>query len=96
MSTRLKVLGGTTKGSENLCRTCRYGQVARGTNNEEYVNCQRFDRSFTFQVAECNQYENKNTPTLYEMEEIAWRVVTKGSRVLGFVDAKEWAKRDEK
>jgi hypothetical protein len=42
-------------------------------------------RVFPFEVAECNQYQNRAMPTLGEMEETAWIVRTdKKQGGLGF------------
>lgn len=94
----LKIQNGTTSGSVNLCRTCRQAHVVRGTNNQQFVTCTaganpvRLD----FEVAECNRYFNATQPTLYEMEEIAWRLVTKkAGRDIGFVNAGDFRRMSE-
>lgn len=90
-----KIHRGTAKGGGTLCRTCTNAHVVRGVNNEEFIRCTHGEAiGIRFEVAECNRYYSAALPTLYEMEEIAWRLVTKtGGRSFGFVDAKEFKKR---
>jgi hypothetical protein len=91
----IKIQGGTTRSDVNLCRSCKHAFIRRGINNHEKVSCNRDDsHAVPFEVAECNEYHNANQPYLSEMEEIAWRVITKGTRVVGFVDPAGWAKHE--
>lgn len=95
----LKIQNGTTKGGGNLCRTCRNAHVIRGVNNQQIVRCSAGVDVVTlrFEVAECNRYHSAGEPSLYEMEEIAWRLITKkGGRAYGFVDADEFKKRESR
>lgn len=94
----LKVQQGTVRGSGSLCRTCRNSMVMRGTNNQESVTCggQSYPVQIYFEVAECNRYFCRDQPTLYEMEEIAWRLITKqAGRQIGFVSAADFRKMAE-
>jgi hypothetical protein len=93
----IKVQGGTPQGGGSLCTTCRHVTRIRGVNNQSLVHCGVLqDKPITFEVAECNRYMNANQPALYEMEEIAWRIVTKGAgRVVGFVNPSEFRKMEE-
>lgn len=83
----IKVKGGTTPGSGSLCTSCKKAMVIRGVGNQQVVRCSAIEREVGFEVAECSYYQNANQPALYEMEEIAWRLVTKmAGRTLGFVN----------
>lgn len=87
----LKVQGGTAKSTVSLCKTCRNSIVVRGNNHQQIVRCQALGKDFTFDVAECTNYFDRTSPALYEMEEIAWRVVTKkAGREIGFVRPAEF------
>lgn len=95
----LKVYGGTPPSSGSLCRTCKYAHIIRGNNNQERHICtyQNPERLMAFEVAECNRYFNANQPALHEMEEIAWRVVTKGGgRTVGFVGPSEFQAMEDR
>lgn len=95
----LKVQQGTTKGSGSLCRTCRYAHVVRSVNNQQTVTCHAVNkpRTIGFDVAEWNRYMSATQPSLYEMEEIAWRLVTKqAGRPMGFVNPAEFRRIEER
>lgn len=92
----IKVREGTTRGDTNLCKTCRHAHLVKGTNNQQFVQCTYTNSVMHFQVAECNRYFNANQPALYEMEEIAWRIVTKqAGRSVGFLNPQQFAKHEE-
>lgn len=90
----VKIENGTTVGSKNLCKTCRNSTVVRGHNNKELIRCGALEQMVPFTVAECSSHSDKNTPTLYDMEEVAWRLITtKKNGNVGFVDAREFERR---
>lgn len=94
----LKVQQGTTKGTGSLCRTCRAAHIVRGNNNQQLVTCGAGNAPLRvrFDIAECNRYMSATQPSLYEMEEIAWRLVTKqAGRPMGFVNPAEFRKFEE-
>jgi phosphopentomutase len=92
----IKVQDGTTRGDGNLCKTCRHSHIVRGNNNQEFVKCTYADKVMVFQVAECNRHFPANQPALYEMEEIAWRIVTKqAGRNVGFLNPQQFQKYEE-
>lgn len=92
----LKIEGGTTRGGKSLCVTCRNAHIIRGQNNQQQVICgagtmAAAGRLMQIDVAECNRYYDATKPALYEMEEIAWRLVTdRAKSKIGFVDPVEW------
>lgn len=64
--------------SKTLCVSCRNGHVCRGLrSNQEIVRCStRGSEPFIvpFPVVQCNDYEAKNTPSFWELKEIAWKI----------------------
>ena len=45
-------------------------------------------------VVECNEYENKNTPALWQLEKIAWKFsVDNQNRPAGFMSPKKWKEK---
>lgn len=84
-----KILGGTLRGDEDLCRTCRFAhRMRRADTNREEVRC---DANYSHPailrgpVGECNRYNDARIPTLDMMQEIAWSLMTdRGGRKIGF------------
>ena len=78
---------------ESLCRSCRYASIQTGYSvTEEEIRCcyLREARVVTFPVKACTEYLNKETPTVYELEKIAFiidlnKVVE--SKIDGFASA---------
>jgi hypothetical protein len=85
-----KVHGGTPRGgTESICRSCRHAQVTRGTNNQELILCRAVGNQSVqvgFPVYECNSFDDKSQPPLYEMQNIAWIVRTRNRGPVGFTD----------
>ena len=89
MSTMITVRNGTAVGRESLCRTCRHAHVQTGyADSEEEVRCGYFydqPRLVSFAVSQCTDFLDKLTPTLYEMQKIAFVIdVKRGSGKIGF------------
>jgi hypothetical protein len=81
----LKVLDGTPRGDAPfLCKSCQFSVCIKGAEGQEYIKCNVLTNTITFKVIECNNYLSKKDPSLGAMESIAWVVVTKGTRVMGF------------
>jgi len=62
-------------GQESLCRSCRYASIQTGYSaKEEEIRCcyLREARLVTFPVKACTEYLSKGTPTVYELEKIAF------------------------
>ena len=62
-------------GQESLCRSCRYASIQTGYSvKEEEIRCcyLREARVISFPVKTCTEYLNKGTPTVYELEKIAF------------------------
>jgi hypothetical protein len=92
MSTTFTVRNGTAIGSESLCRTCRHAHIQNGyADSEEEVRCGFFydqPRLVPFAVSQCTDFLDKLSPTLYEMQKIAFVIdVKKAKQIKGFGDA---------
>jgi hypothetical protein len=88
------VKNGTPMHGPSLCETCDRAHIFRGyRENELIVVCgATYDpqRTVPFPVRECSSYAEKNVPTLYEMQKIAWRLAERGpKRAAGFVSLGE-------
>ena len=95
-----KVERGTPLHSESLCRTCRYAQVMRGmAESQEMVVCKSVSMSsgpfvLTTAISHCSSYDDKRIPSRWDMEQIAWVLVTKKTgRDIGFVSAEDFRKQ---
>ncbi|HZR29562.1 MAG TPA: hypothetical protein VFA71_12365 [Terriglobales bacterium] len=85
----LKVQNGTPVGNESMCTTCRYARIIKGfSESEEIVFCELSYPSFRvpFRVRECTEYDDKRLPRRYDMEKIAYILLSKtAGRDIGFV-----------
>ena len=81
-----KVIGGTPKSGQSLCLTCRNAIVVKGHNLENLVQCTELygDYVVPFSVSECSRYDDKSTPALHDMKQIAWAIETKPKNKAGF------------
>jgi hypothetical protein len=90
----IKVKGGTPQGSESLCRTCRWAHIVKGFSaSQEQIRCGwiKGHPSVPFPVSECSSYDDKRLPSKWDMEKIAWILLTKkAGRTIGFVSAKQF------
>ncbi len=89
MNTTISVRNGTAVGQESLCRTCRHAHIQVGyADSEEEVRCGYLfeqPRLVSFAVNQCTDFLDKLTPTLYEMQKIAFVIdVRKGNVNAGF------------
>jgi hypothetical protein len=88
MSLKIKVCNETPKGGKTICATCSKALVVKGQNGEERIVCISglFEPNglVTFKVAECGGYIPFNVPSLYEMEQIAWKVEARKRGPSGF------------
>ena len=74
MAIRL-VRSGAGVGQESLCRSCRYASIQIGYSaKEEEIRCcyLREARLISFPVKACTEYLSKGTPTVFELEKIAF------------------------
>jgi hypothetical protein len=89
---KIKINGGTAReGEPALCLSCRFATVVQGTSaKHEIIRCSRVETNVTFKVTSCTEYLNRNHPSLYHMEDIAWVLRTNAKRnQIGFVRSKD-------
>ena len=86
----------TGNSTVDLCQMCAHARIASGHSfSERMVHCQAFGH-VPFRVADCNGFYPSNAPTIYDMEQVAWMLVTKkAGREVGFVSAKEYQRMRE-
>jgi hypothetical protein len=71
---------------ESLCRSCRYASIQIGySEKEEEIRCcyLREARLVSFPVKVCTDYLSKETPTVCELEKIAFIMIVE-SKIEGF------------
>ena len=75
---RIKVVGGTPNHStRSLCLTCRRATVVRGQSlSSEIIRCHALERTMDFPVTDCDSYDDRAQPSLWDLKEIAWALVT--------------------
>jgi hypothetical protein len=99
---KIKIQHGTPKHGETLCSTCRNAVILKGmAESEELTTCNRLNgwnsERVPFPVSQCSEYDDKRHPSKYDMEKIAWVLVTKkAGREVGFVSAKEYKAKVER
>lgn len=88
MGLSLKVLGGTPRHGDSLCFSCQQAHVIQGQAVSDLtVFCNNyFDKPMRIQrpVAECTEFQRKNSQDRNEMERIAWILETKKGKFEGF------------
>lgn len=91
----MKVQGGTPFHGNSLCSTCHNAHRIQGMAVSEetvFCNANGHSKKIPYPISKCSEYSDERLPTLYEMREIAWQIVTKSNRTIGFVSAKEFKK----
>jgi len=74
-----------------LCDRCRMAQIMRGDGLQDNVYCRSTAQHVRLRVVECNSFDDKSRPSLWDMTQMAWVLATSsGGRVIGFVSAKEF------
>jgi hypothetical protein len=81
---RVKIHGGTAKGDEDLCVTCRHAMIRKGQQGSSFVHCGYFDRTWNDPTSECNSYLDKRTPHYQELIDIAWKITADPKGKIGF------------
>jgi hypothetical protein len=86
-----KVIGGTPRGVESLCSTCRAAHRVIGLNMQTVTYCAALPRSprVTFPVSECSVYDDQRLPSLDAMRQIAWEVKSRNRGPVGFAPDQE-------
>jgi len=90
------VQNGTPTNSESLCNTCASAKTIKGYSETELITICDWGSEplqVPFRVQECSGYVNKREPSLHQMYQIAWMLVSQGpAKTVGFVTAKEFQK----
>jgi hypothetical protein len=81
---KIKVRGGTTReNEEGLCKSCTHARYRQFQDGRERIKCGWDDAVVRGKVAECSDYQHKNTTPLRDMYDMAW-VITPGKEHMGF------------
>ena len=94
---KINVHGGTVRaGDPALCLSCRYASIVSGVSAKHtLIRCSRIEAPITFKVTSCTEYLNRQHPSLYHMEDIAWVLRTNAKRnQVGFVRGKDLKFKD--
>jgi hypothetical protein len=94
---KIKIHGGTAReGEPALCLSCRYASIVQGTSaKHQLIRCSRIEAPITSKVTSCTEYLNRQHPSLYHMEDIAWVLRTNVKRnQIGFVRSKDLKFKD--
>ena len=82
----------------SLCLSCRHSQIIQDHSGKESTfcnaGCHAFPLVITRPVIRCNEYENENTPSIFEMQKSAWKITAdEHNRPVGFLSPKKWKER---
>jgi hypothetical protein len=90
----VKIKDGTPEGAASLCASCRWAHIVKGfADSQQVTHCTWLRPSMLvrFPVSQCNCYDDRRIPSRYDMEKIAWILLTKkAGRSIGFVTAKQF------
>lgn len=87
---RLKVRNGTQEHSgENLCLSCRRSTWRKDRSGHTYIQCHAFERKVDSVTVECSEYDDKGRPALWDMEKIAWVLMSDKKGPIGFRPIKD-------
>lgn len=94
----IRIKHGTPDHTKSMCDTCCYAQKLKGhAESQEYIRCSVFKRFMGFKVAECSNYEKLGALSLWQMQDMAWKICTdKSGKRIGFLSPAEINKRREK
>jgi hypothetical protein len=100
MTMTIKIQGGTARGEESLCQTCRCAHIRKGfRESEEQIFCGVGEglRPVLFKIAECTDYANRSVPYRYELEQMALLInVPPTRKKAGFKKPAGFAQQGEK
>lgn len=94
----LKVHNGTQNSGGSLCLTCRNAlHIEASRSGAETLVCLATPPPgirITEPVGRCTGYLDRSKPTLWDMQQIAWQLMTdKGGRKIGFCSPEEMQRR---
>ena len=79
--------------NSSLCGSCREAHVVEFANGTRATFCNAHhseSRAVLRPVQRCSEYQNKNTPSQWQMEKIAWTLITdKSGLKIGFTPPKK-------
>ena len=76
----------------SLCFTCRRATVVKGHSlSREIIRCHALERTMEFSVRECDSNDVRSRPSLWDMKEVAWALVTDRRSHIRFVRRKDWS-----
>lgn len=89
-----KVRNGTSPDGRSLCQSCRQGTVMKsGYDNKEQIYCAQIGNFIKIKVTECNRYDDRSVPSIYDMKDAAFILYTKNSKQIGFMRGAEFRKK---
>ena len=94
----LKIHGGTDHEDYNLCATCQNCHKYRESRTGEDVVICNLNTSKPMrmrgEVSRCNSYVDARRPSLSQMRDIAWQVVThRHNKTIGFISPEEYFRK---
>lgn len=95
---KIRIIHGTRSDGENLCRTCRNSQFIQGAaESKEVCICHQMPNGLermNYPVAKCSKYSDVRLPSLNDMRDSAFYLVSKNARTIGFVKAADFKKQN--
>jgi hypothetical protein len=92
---KVNIKQGRELANVTLCATCEFGTVVKSTSGRESVYCGRFGEQVLCSIETCTSFQSIHDPDLEAMNEIAWMLVQKKGRTVGFVTNQEYKKKYE-
>lgn len=91
----MKIHKGTPIHSKSLCDTCKRAQRLKGmAESQEHVYCNELQQFVHIKVSECSKYTKEGSTSLWDMQQIAWKVCTdKSGKRIGFLSPSDIHKR---
>lgn len=95
---KFKIIHGTRSDGDNLCRTCRSSQFIQGAaESKEVCICHAMPSGMErlrYPVVRCTKYADTRIPSLNDMRDSAFYLVSKNDRTIGFVKAADFKKKN--
>jgi hypothetical protein len=69
----------------SLCRSCTRGMQIQGAADSQEVNyCRSLEKAIRWHVTKCSGYNDKRLPDINDLKQIAWDIIDKGGKKIGF------------
>lgn len=85
----ITVIGGTARGSENLCHTCKNALVREDNFNRQSVKCSAGAGWVKTKTVRCSDYIHRNLTEKWDLEKIAWTITADPKGKVGFTPPKK-------